>query len=200
MTAVSEYKTQIEEIQKRLNGANGHNDHRIGEFKERLSAVRSSLLRKQEIIDAQTREIAELRDENGQLSDMLGQALAALDEQSKDGLQEIVQSFDSEFSGLLSDEGAKADSAQAVVAQAVGAQAVNPEPEVEAETPRAPKTPKTPKTPETNEAGPDSGGGRRDPPPEVTGAQQPRSDDAGPAPEFENQSPALRRIMGRRRR
>ncbi|MCH9000926.1 MAG: hypothetical protein IID48_22080 [Proteobacteria bacterium] len=199
MTAVSEYKTQIEEIQKRLNGANGHKDHRIGEFKERLSAVRSSLLRKQEIIDAQTREIAELRDENGQLSDMLGQALAALNEQSKDGLQEIVRSFDSEFSGLLSDEGAEVVVAQTVAAQAVAVQAANPEPEVEAEAPKAPKAPKAPEAPEAKEAGSD-GGGRRDPPPEVIGVQQPRSDDAGPEAEIENQSPALRRIMGRRRR
>ena len=194
MTAVSEYKTQIEEIQKRLNGANGHKDHRIGEFKERLSAVRSSLLRKQEIIDAQTREIAELRDENGQLSDMLGQALAALNEQSKDGLQEIVRSFDSEFSGLLSDEGAETVAVQTVAAQAVAVQAANPEPEVEAEAPKAPKTS------EAKEAGPDGGGDRQNPPPVVTGAQQARSDDAGPEAEIENQSPALRRIMGRRRR
>ncbi len=42
MTAVSEYKTQIAEIQKRLNGADGHNGDQIGELKERLSAVRSS--------------------------------------------------------------------------------------------------------------------------------------------------------------
>ena len=180
MTAVSEYKTQIEEIQKRLNGANGHHDERIGALKERLSAVRSSLLRKQEIIDAQTREIAGLRDENGQLSEMLGQALAALDEQSKDGLQEIVQSFDSEFSGLLSDEGAAA----------VAAEAGNPGPEAEAEA----------EAPKAEEAGPDSGGGRRDPPSEVAGAGKPRSDDADPEPEIENESPALRRIMGRRRR
>ena len=178
MTAINEYKTQIEEIRQRLNGANGHNGHRIGEFKERLSAIRSSLLHKQEIIDAQTREIADLRDENGQLSDMLGQALAALDEQSEGGLQEIVQSFDSEFSGLLNDEGA-----EAVAAGNPEPEAGNPEPEAEAEA---------------EEAGPDSGGGRRDPPSEVTGAQQPRSDDAGPESEIENKSPALRRIMGRR--
>ncbi len=192
MTAVNEYKTQIEEIRKRLNGANGQIGNRIGEFKERLSAVRSSLLRKQDIIDAQTREIADLRDENGQLSDMLGQALAALDEQSKDGLQEIVQSFDSEFSGLLIDEGAGAVAAVAAVA----AEAGTPEPEAVAEAAKAAKA---------SEAGPDSGGGRRDPPSEVigsevTGAQQPRSDAADPEPEFENESPALRRIMGRRRR
>ncbi len=176
MTAVGEYKTQIEEIQKRLNGANGHRGERIGELKERLSAVRSSLLRKQEIIDAQTREIAGLRDENGQLSDMLGQALAALDEQSKTGLQEIVQSFDAEFSGLLSDEGA----------EAAAAEAGNPEPEAEA--------------PKAKEAGPDSGGDRRDPPSEAAGAEKPRSDDADPEPELEDGPPALRRIMGRRRR
>ncbi len=177
MTAVSEYKTQIEEIQKRLNGANGHDGDRIGELKERLSAVRSSLLSKQEIIDAQTREIADLRDENGQLSDMLGQALAALDKQSEGGLQEIVRSFDSEFSGLLSDDGA----------EAVAAEAGNPEPEAEAEA---------------KEAGPDSGGDRRDPPSEVAGERKAGSDDAGPEPEpdLEKESPALRRIIGRSRR
>ncbi len=177
MTAVSEYKTQIEEVRKRLNGANGHHGDRIGELKERLSAVRSSLLRKQEIIDAQTREIADLRDENGQLSDMLDQALAALDEQSKGGLQEIVQSFDSEFSGLLSDEGG----------EAVAAEAGRPESEAQAEA---------------EEAGPDRGGDRREPPSEVAGAATPRSDDADPEleSELENESPALRRIMGRRRR
>ena len=182
MTAVSEYKTQIEEIQKRLNGANGHDGDRIGELKERLSTVRSSLLRKQEIIDAQTREIAGLRDENGQLSDMLGQALAALDEQSKGGLQEIVENFDSEFSGLLSDGGAEA------VAAEVGnpePEAGNPEPEAEAKA---------------GDAGPDNGGDRRDPPSKGAGAGKPRSDDADPEPALENESPALRRIMGRRRR
>ncbi len=181
MTAVSEYKTQIEEIRKRLNGANGHHGEPIGELRERLGAVRSSLLRKQEIIDAQTREIAGLRDENGQLSDVLGQALAALDEQSKGGLQEIVQSFDSEFSGLLSDEGA----------EAVAAEAGNPEPEVETEAPKAPKG---------EAAGPDSRGGRQDPPSEGAGAGRPRSDDADPEPELDAGPPALRRIMGRRRR
>jgi chromosome segregation ATPase len=185
MTAISEYKTQIEEVRKRLNGANGHHGDRIGELKERLSAVRSSLLRKQEIIDAQTQEIADLRDENGQLSDMLDQALAALDEQSKGGLQEIVQSFDSEFSGLLSDEGAEAVAVAAVAAEAVAAEAGNPEPEAEAKA---------------GDAGPDNGGDRRDPPSKGAGAGKPRSDDADPEPEIENESPALRRIMGRRRR
>ncbi len=177
MTAVSEYKTQIEEIQKRLNGANGDHGEQIGELKERLNAVRSSLLRKQEIIDAQTREIAGLRDENAQLSDMLGQALAALDEQSKGGLQEIVQSFDAEFSDLLSDEGA----------EAAAAEAGGPEPEA-------------PKAAKAEEAGPDSGGDRRDPPSEVAGAGKPRSDEADPEAELDDGPPALRRIMGRRRR
>ncbi len=180
MTAVSEYKTKIEEIQKRLDGANGHNGEQIGELKERLGAIRSSLLRKQEIIDAQSREIADLRDENGQLSDMLGQALAALDEQSKSGLQEIVQSFDSEFSGLLGEAGAEA------VAEAGAAEAGHPEPDAEAA--------------KANENGPDGGGDQRDALSEVAGEREPRSGDADPEPEFESESPALRRIMGRRRR
>jgi len=186
MTAVSEYKTKIEEIQKRLDGANGHNGDRIGELKERLGTIRSSLLRKQEIIDAQSREIADLRDENGQLSDMLGQALAALDEQSKSGLQEIVQNFDSEFSGLLGEAGAEAVAAEAEVE--VEVEAGHPEPDVEAEAAKA------------NEAGPDNGGDQRDPVSEVAGEREPRSDGADPEPEFESESPALRRIMGRRRR
>ena len=178
MTAVSEYKTKIEEIQKRLDGANGHNGEQIGELKERLGTIRSSLLRKQEIIDAQSREIADLRDENGQLSDMLGQALAALDEQSKSDLQEVVQSFDSEFSGLLDEAGAEAVAAEA--------EAGHPGPDAEAEAAKA------------NEDGPDSGGDQRDPLSEVAGEREPRSGDADP--EFESESPALRRIMGRRRR
>lgn len=188
MTAVSEYKTKIEEIQKRLDGANGHNGEQIGELKERLGAIRSSLLRKQEIIDAQSREIADLRDENGQLSDMLGQALAALDEQSKSGLQEIVQSFDSEFSGLLGEAGAEPGAEVGAETGAAEVEAGHPKPDVEAEAAKA------------NEAGPDSGGDQRGPPSEVTGEREPRSDDADPEPEFESESPALRRIMGRRRR
>ena len=51
-----------------------------------------------------------------------------------------------------------------------------------------------------NEDGPDSGGDQRDPPSEMAGEREPRSDGADPVPEFESESPALRRIMGRRRR
>ncbi len=172
MTAISEYKTRIDEIQKRLNGSNDHGGDQIDELKQRLSAVRASLLRKREIIENQKREIADLRDENAQLSEMLGQALSALDEQSRSGLQTIVQSFDAEFSGLLSD-GAP---------EAAVAEDIEPEPEAAAVA---------------NEAGAD-GDDRLEPPPS-DGEQEPEPE---PEPEIELESelPALRRIMGRRRR
>ena len=64
-------------------------------MKERLGTVRDSLQRKQETIDSQKAEIAALREENAQLSDMLGQALAALEAPSQGGIKEIVQNIDS---------------------------------------------------------------------------------------------------------
>ena len=63
--------------------------------------VRDSLQRKQETIDIQNAEIAGLREENTQLSDMLGQAVAALETQDQGGIREIVRSIDHEFAGLL---------------------------------------------------------------------------------------------------
>ena len=174
MSEVSEYRTQIEAIQKRLNGSNGHYDEKLGEIKERLGEIRSSFLRKQEIIDEQKREIESLREEKAQLSEMLGQALAALDGQSKDGLKELVQSFDSELSGLLSD--------------------AEPEAAVAEDT-----SPKSKDGSEPKQATPEDGGQ----------CKPSSSDEAGPVPpaggaaaerEPENDWPALRRIMGRRRR
>ncbi len=103
MPEVEEYRTKIEAIQERLKRSNGEGGDEIRELKERLGTVRDSLQRKRETIDSQKAEIAALRDENAQLSDMLGQALVALEAPSQGGIKEIVQSIDSEFAGLLAD-------------------------------------------------------------------------------------------------
>jgi hypothetical protein len=108
MAEVEEYRTKIEAIKERLNGSNGEGGDEIVKLKERLATVRDSLKVKQETIDSQIAEIAGLRDENTQLSDMLGQALAALEAQSQGGIKEIVQSIDSEFADLLADGAAPA--------------------------------------------------------------------------------------------
>jgi hypothetical protein len=50
-----------------------------------------------------------LREENGQLSDMLGQAVTALETQDQGGIREIIQSIDNEFVGLLVDGEAQAE-------------------------------------------------------------------------------------------
>ena len=76
-------------------------------MKERLGTVRDSLQRKQETIDSQKAEIATLREENTQLSEMLGQALVALEAPIQGGIKEIVQSIDSQFAGLLADDEAQ---------------------------------------------------------------------------------------------
>ena len=103
MPEIEEFRTKIEAIQERLDGSNGADSDEIRELKERLGTVRDSLQRKQDTIVSQKAEIAGLREENEQLSDMLGQAVAALEAQSQGGIREIVQSIDTEFAGLLSD-------------------------------------------------------------------------------------------------
>jgi len=106
MSEVEEYRIKIDAIQERLKASSGEGDDEVRDLKERLGAVRDSLQRKQETIDSQKAEIAALREESAQLSDMLGQALAALEVQNQGGIKEIVQSIDSEFAGLLAaDEG-----------------------------------------------------------------------------------------------
>ncbi len=107
MPEIEEFRTKIEAITERLGGPNGTGSDEIRELKERLDTVRNSLQRKQETIDSQKAEIAGLREENVQLSDMLGQAVAALEAQSQGGIREIVQSIDSEFAGLLTDDEAQ---------------------------------------------------------------------------------------------
>ena len=108
MPEVEEYRAKIEAIKERLKKSNGEGDE-IREVKERLGTVRDSLRRKQQTIDSQKAEIATLREENAQLSDMLGQALVALEAPSQGGIQEIVQSIDREFAGLLADGEAQSE-------------------------------------------------------------------------------------------
>ena len=107
MPEVEEYRTKIEAIKERLERSNGKGGDEIRELKERLGTVRDSLQRKQETIDSQKAEIATLREENAELSDMLGQALVALEAPSPGGIKEIVQSIDSQFAGLLADDEAQ---------------------------------------------------------------------------------------------
>jgi len=109
MPEVQEFRTKIEAITERLGECNGADSDVVRELKERLGKVRDSLQRKQEIIDSQNAEIAGLREENGQLSDMLGQAVTALETQDQGGIREIVQSIDNEFAGLLVDSEAQAE-------------------------------------------------------------------------------------------
>ena len=109
MPDINEYRTKIEAIKQRLEGSNGEDGDDIGELKQRLDTVRASLQRKQEIIDGNKGEIERLREENGQLSAMLGDTLAALEAQSQGGIKEIVQSIDTEFADLLSDNEAVTD-------------------------------------------------------------------------------------------
>ncbi len=110
MPEVEEYRTKIEAIKERLKRSNGEGGDQIRELKQRLGTVRDSLQRKQKTIDSQKAEIATLREENAQLSDMLGQALVALEAPSQGGIKEIVQSIDSEFVGLLADDQAQPES------------------------------------------------------------------------------------------
>jgi hypothetical protein len=109
MPEVQEFRTKIEAITERLGECNSADSDVVRGLKERLGKVRDSLQRKQEIIDSQNAEIAGLREENGQLSDMLGQAVTALETQDQGGIREIVQSIDNEFAGLLVDGEAQAE-------------------------------------------------------------------------------------------
>ncbi len=113
MSEVEEYRIKIEAIQERLKASGSDGDDEVRELNERLGAVRDSLQRKQETIDSQKAEIAALREESAELSDMLGQALAALEVQNQGGIKEIVQSIDSEFADLLAADEAQPDEADA---------------------------------------------------------------------------------------
>lgn len=103
MPEVEEFRTKIEAITERLGESNGADSDVVRGLKERLGMVRDSLQRKQETIDIQNREIAGLREANAQLSDMLGQAVSALETHDQGGIREIVQNIDNEFAGLLAD-------------------------------------------------------------------------------------------------
>ena len=107
MSEVEDYRIKIEAIQERLKTSSGEGADEIRELKERLGAVRDSMQRKQETIDSQKAEIAALREEGVEMSDMLGQALAALEVQNQGGIKDIVESIDSEFAGLLAGDEAQ---------------------------------------------------------------------------------------------
>ncbi len=107
MPEVEEYRTKIQAVKERIKRSSGEGGDEIQELKQRLGTVRDSLQRKQETIDRQKAEIATLREENAQLSDMLGQALVALEAPRQGGIKEIVRSIDSEFAGLLGDDEAQ---------------------------------------------------------------------------------------------
>ena len=109
MPEVEKFRTKIEAITERLGESNGADSDVVQELKERLGMVRDSLQRKQETIDSQNAEIAGLREENAQLSDMLGQAVSVLETQDQGGIREIVQSIDSEFAGFLDDGEARVE-------------------------------------------------------------------------------------------
>ncbi len=169
MPEIEEYRIKIEAIKERLKRSSGESDDEIRELNKRLGTVRDSLRRKQETIDSQNAEIAALREERAQLSDMLGQALAALETQGQGGIKEIVRSIDNEFAGLLGND--------------------NKQPEQEGPG---------------GDGGGDGGGGRREPATAETDSQEVESQDTPPEdltwdPENES-APALKRILGRRKR
>ena len=109
MPEVEEHRAKLEAIKEPLKRSNGEGGDEIREVKERLGTVRDSLRRKQDTIDSQKAEIATLREENDQLSDILGQALVALEVPGQGGVKEIVQSIDREFAGLLADSEAPSE-------------------------------------------------------------------------------------------
>ncbi len=125
MPDVNEFQTKIEAIKQRLAASIVEDNEEIRKLKERLGTVRDSLQRKQEIIDSQKGEIEALREETGQLSEMLGQAVAALEAQSQGGIKKIIQSIDTEFANLLAD----GDAAAAPAEQAEGQGSDRREPE-----------------------------------------------------------------------
>jgi hypothetical protein len=204
MTGISEYKTQIDEVRKRLDGTSGHGGDHIDELKDRLSSVRSTLLRKQEIIESQKQEIENLRDENRQLSEVLSQALSALDAQPQGGLREVVQDFDSQISDLLGDGEPQA----AVVPEDISSTEAAAEPCAAIpdsgddgwEPPLNEGDTLPPPSNAAAETPPPSNDAAETPPPSSDAAETLPPDEGEAAWQPENDSPALRRIMGRRRR
>lgn len=165
MTEIGDFRRQIEEIEKRRGQSADHGGDQLDQLGKRLDAVKTSLLCKHEIIENQRKEIESLRDENAQLSDMLRQALLAVDECSNSGLRKIVQDLDAAISDLL--EHSELD----------GVRSEENGMDTEAAI-------------ETNRAEPDGGTDRARPP---SGEKRQRMNP-------EHDSPALKRIMERRRR
>ncbi len=180
MPEVEEFRTKIEAIKKRLSGSDAEGSEEILELKERFAAVRDSLQRKQETIDSQKTEIAALREENAELSDMLDQAVTALEAKSDGGIKEIVKSIDSEFASLLADSEAE----QGADTGGDRRGAANSESQPQEAQPR---------DAQPQEAQP------RDAQPPDAQSEDAQSEDTKWEPENES-VPALQRIMGRRKR
>ena len=117
MPEVNEYRTKLEAIKQRLDGSPVEGSEDIRKLNERLGTIRDSLQYKQDIIDSQKGEIEALREENEQFSEMLGQAVAALEAQSQGGIKEIIQSIDTVLADLLADGDAVATPAGQVEGQ-----------------------------------------------------------------------------------
>ncbi len=186
MTQINELRQQVENVRKRLGQLDGQDSDQVGEIKERLSSIKSELLRKQQIIEEQQREIETLREENRQLSEILTQALSALDEQAKVGVHEVVQELDAEISDLLS----KVASAPADDEDAAGSAPLDAS-NGTGETGAASAA--EPAQPERGGDGQAQTDNASDGPHTPTGEGERRWDP-------ESESPALRRIMGRSRR
>ena len=103
MPEVNEYRTKFEAIKQRLDGSPVEGSEDIRKLNERLGTIRDSLQYKQDIIESQKGEIEALREENEQFSEILGQAVAALEAQSQGGIKEIIQSIDTVLTDLLAD-------------------------------------------------------------------------------------------------
>ncbi len=103
MLEVNEYRTKFEAIKQRLDESNVVSSEDIRKLNERLGTVRDSLQCKQEVIDSQKGEIETLRVKNEQLSEMLDQAVAALEAQSQGGIKETIQRIDTVLADLLAD-------------------------------------------------------------------------------------------------
>jgi flagellar capping protein FliD len=174
MPEVEEFRTKIEAIKKRLSGSDAEGSEEILELKERFAAVRDSLQRKQETIESQNTEISALREENAELSDMLDQAVTALEAKGDGGIKEIVKSIDSEFASLLADS--EAEQGTGTVADTGG------------DRRGASNSESQPQEAQPQEAQP-----------QEAQPQEAQSEDTKWEPENES-VPVLQRIMGRRKR
>ncbi len=103
MLEVNEYRAKFEAFRQRVAESTDEGNEDIRKLKELLGTFRDTLQYNQDIIDSQKGEFEALREENEQFSEMLGQAVAALEAQSQGGIKEIIQSIDTVLADLLAD-------------------------------------------------------------------------------------------------